>query len=68
MMAGVVLLSTVELAWLIGIESVHTKKIYIVERAIHLEAMLAVALISLTFGYYLVAAQWLGKTRSGSGE
>ena len=76
MMASVVLLSTVELAWLIGkdmltpplflldldellelfgqfllvligIELLHTMKIYIVEQAIHLEAMLVVALIAI---------------------
>ncbi len=76
MMAGVVLLSTIELAWLIGkdilspplflldldellelfgqfllvligIELLHTMKIYIVEQAIHLEAMLVVALIAI---------------------
>ena len=76
MMAGVVLLATVELAWLIGkdmltpplflldldellelfgqfllvligIELLHTLKIYIVEQAIHLEAMLVVALIAI---------------------
>jgi len=76
MMAGVVLLATVELAWLIGkdvltpplflleldellelfgvfllvligIELLHTMKIYIVEQAIHLEAMLVVALIAI---------------------
>ncbi len=76
MMAGVVLLSTIELAWLlgkdvlsppvlllgldellelfgqfllvlIGIELLHTMKIYIEERVIHLEAMLSVALIAV---------------------
>ena len=76
MMASVVLLATVELAWLIGkdiltpplflldldelldlfgqfllvligIELLHTMKIYIVEQAIHLEAMLVVALIAI---------------------
>jgi len=76
MMAGVVLLATVELALLIGkdvltpplflleldellelfgqfllvligIELIHTMKIYIVEQAIHLEVMLVVALIAI---------------------
>jgi uncharacterized membrane protein (DUF373 family) len=77
MMAGVVLLATIELAWLlgkdvlspplfllgldelldlfgqlllvlIGIELLHTMKIYVNERLIHLEAMLIVALIAVT--------------------
>ena len=77
MMAAVVLLATVELAWLlgkdvlspplfllgldellelfgqfllvlIGIELLHTTKIYIEQRVIHLEAMLSVALIAVT--------------------
>ena len=76
MMAGVVLLATVELAWLlgkdvltsplflpgldelmelfgqfllvlIGIELMHTMKIYIEHRVIHLEAVLSVALIAV---------------------
>jgi uncharacterized membrane protein (DUF373 family) len=76
MMAGVVLLATVELGWilgkdvltpplflleieellelfgqfllvLIGIELLHTVKVYIESREIHLEAMLAVALIAV---------------------
>lgn len=76
MMAGVVLLATVELGWilgkdvltppllmleieellelfgqfllvLIGIELIHTMKVYIESREIHLEAMLAVALIAV---------------------
>jgi uncharacterized membrane protein (DUF373 family) len=76
MMAGVVLLATVELGWilgkdvltpplllleieellelfgqfllvLIGIELIHTMKVYIDSREIHLEAMLAVALIAV---------------------
>lgn len=76
LMAGVVLLSTVELVWilvkdvlspplflldlnellelfglfllvLIGIELLHTMKIYIEQRVIHLEAMLIVALIAV---------------------
>ena len=76
MMAGVVLLATVELAWLlgkdvlspplfllgldefmelfgqfllvlIGIELLHTMKIYIQHRVIHLEALLIVALIAV---------------------
>jgi uncharacterized membrane protein (DUF373 family) len=76
MMAGVVLLSTIELAWilgkdvlspplflldlnellelfgqfllvLIGIELLHTMKIYVVQRVIHLEAVLIVALIAM---------------------
>lgn len=75
MMASVVLLATVELAWLlgkdvltpplfllgldellelfgqfllvlIGVELLHTMKIYIVQRAIHLETVLVVALIA----------------------
>jgi len=76
MMAGVVLLATVELAWLlgndllsppflldldkllevfaqfllilIGIELLHTMKIYIEEQALHHEAMLIVALTAVT--------------------
>jgi uncharacterized membrane protein (DUF373 family) len=76
MMAGVVLLATVELAWLlgkdmlspplfllgldellelfgqfllvlIGIELLHSMKIYIEHRMIHLEAVLSVALIAV---------------------
>jgi uncharacterized membrane protein (DUF373 family) len=76
LMAGVVLLATVELAWvlgkdvltpplflleldellelfgqfllvLIGIELLHSMKIYIVQRVIHLEAVLIVALIAM---------------------
>jgi len=76
MMAGVVLLATVELAWilgkdvltppyilldtyelmelfgqfllvLIGIELLYTMKIYIVQRMIHVEAVLIVALIAI---------------------
>ncbi len=76
LMAAVVLLSTVELAWilgkdvlspplflldlnellelfgqfllvLIGIELLHTMKIYIAQRAIHIEAVLIVALIAM---------------------
>lgn len=76
MMVGVVLLATVELAWLlgkdvltpplflldldellelfgqfllvlIGIELVHTMKIYIEHRVVHLEAVLVVALIAI---------------------
>lgn len=76
MMAGVVLLSTIELAWLlgkdvlspplfllgldevlelfgqfllvlIGIELLHTMKIFMEERLIHLEAMLTVALTAV---------------------
>lgn len=76
MMAGVVLLATVELGWLlvkdvltppvflleieellelfgqfllvlIGIELMHSMKIYIKSREVHLEAMLAVALIAV---------------------
>jgi uncharacterized membrane protein (DUF373 family) len=76
MMAGVVLLATVELGWilgkdvltpplflleieellelfgqfllvLIGIELLHTVKVYVESREIHLEAMLAVALIAV---------------------
>lgn len=77
MMAGVVLLATVELAWilgkdvltpplflleieqllelfgqfllvLIGIELLHSMKIYSARREIHLEAVLVVALIAVT--------------------
>ncbi|CAK0763421.1 membrane hypothetical protein [Gammaproteobacteria bacterium] len=77
MMAGVVLLATIELAWLlgkdllsppifllgidklldvfaqfllilIGIELLHTMKIYIEEHALHHEAMLIVALTAVT--------------------
>ncbi len=77
MMAGVVVLSTIELAWLlskdvlspplfllghdellelfgqfllvlIGIELMHTMKIYIEHRLIYLEAMLTVALTAVT--------------------
>lgn len=76
MMAGVVLLATVELAWLlgkdmlspplfllnldellelfgqfllvlIGLELFHTMKIYIVQRVLHLEAVLTVGLIAM---------------------
>ncbi len=76
MMAGVVLLATIELAWLlvkdvlspplflldlhellelfgqfllvlIGIELLHTMKIYIEHRVIHLEAVIIVALIAM---------------------
>ena len=76
MMAGVVLLATIEVAWLlskdvlspplllpgldellglfgqfllvlIGIELMHTMKIYIKHRVIHLEAVLVVALIAM---------------------
>jgi uncharacterized membrane protein (DUF373 family) len=62
MMAGVVVLATVELAWilgkevlvppyillvLIGIELLHSMKIYAMRRVIHLEAVLIVALIAV---------------------
>lgn len=77
MMAGVVLLATIELGWilgkdvltppvflleisellelfgqfllvLIGIELLHTVKVYVESREFHLEAMLAVALIAVS--------------------
>jgi uncharacterized membrane protein (DUF373 family) len=62
MMAAVVLLTTIELGWilakdvltppvfllvLIGIELMHSVKIFIKRREIHLEAMLVVALVAV---------------------